>query len=133
MNMNLGRSDAEPPVDMNGTATFLQICIENAAQWAADGWGGYIDPGAFPGQSGGFIMITPTLNYTAARASMQPIFDFVASVAGGSNGTNASASLVTVGSFYEAYEQFIAPDEEVSTSTSVASASLVPVERCCSL
>jgi len=59
-------------------------------------------------QASGFVLFTPLLNLTAARASMQPLTDFANSL-----GTvPLNNSVETEPSFYQAYQKYLVPNEE---------------------
>ncbi|KAG8715253.1 hypothetical protein FRC08_010783 [Ceratobasidium sp. 394] len=54
---------------------FMSILVQNAVQWAKDGWGGYVYPTAS-------ILANPVLNATAAAKSLKPLIDFLQAGAG---------------------------------------------------
>lgn len=59
-------------------------------------------------QASGFVLLTPLLNLTAARASMKPLTDFANSL-----GTvPLNNSVETEPSFYQAYQKYLVPNEE---------------------
>lgn len=90
---------------------FTQICIQNAAKWADEGWGGYIEPGAMTTLASGLVLMTPKLNNSAAVASMKPLTDFAANLLQLNVGLDYSVTQEP--SFLSAYNQFLAPNEEV--------------------
>ncbi|KAI9682595.1 MAG: hypothetical protein M1822_006893 [Bathelium mastoideum] len=104
---------------------FIQTIIANSDRWASEGWGGYIIP-APPGEAGltsSFLMMTPKLSASEAKRSMEPIFNFSATLG---NRTLRSGQ-TTMLSFYSIYEAFLAPDSSESVDISVALGSrLVP-------
>lgn len=99
-------------MDLASIQKFLTLVIEYAPQWADEGWGGYIIPGAMTTQASGFIMMTPKLNLSAATTSMQPILDFATSL--GNLNVGLDYGVITEPSYYSTYQQFIAPKEEVN-------------------
>ncbi|KAI9656054.1 MAG: hypothetical protein M1821_005115 [Bathelium mastoideum] len=98
---------------------FLKICLSNADKWASEGWGGYIDPtpSGEPLLSN-ILMMTPQLSLAQANASMAPILNFARSL----GNATIEYGLVTVPSWYTAFETFIAPStEKVDVSQSLTS------------
>ncbi|PIL27745.1 hypothetical protein GSI_10898 [Ganoderma sinense ZZ0214-1] len=73
-------------------ADWYSLLVNNSLQWANDGWGGHI-----VGPS--LIHVTPLLNTTAARASMQPAIDFVTA----RNGSAVIEELPSWLAFFEKY------------------------------
>lgn len=103
---------------------FLQICIQNGAKWADDGWGGYIEPGAISTLSSGLVLMTPKLNLTQAQASMKPMTDFAQNLLNLNIGINAEVS--TTNSYYEAYQKFLEPNEELVGLGTAIGSRLIP-------
>lgn len=102
---------------------FFTVLTENANTWAGEGWGGYMAFGSLARTLCSVILFTPLLNNSAATASMAPIFAYI-------NGSN-SAETITAGvfeggSFYEAYQTFIAPNEEATGISTTISSRLIP-------
>ncbi|KAI9566290.1 FAD-binding domain-containing protein [Boletus coccyginus] len=56
---------------------FVEFLVENALEYAKQGWGGYVRPNT------GLILTTPLLNLTAAEAAMAPLQNFTTSTLGG--------------------------------------------------
>ena len=85
---------------------FMNISISNADKWATEGWGGYITPATSTGNtsSSSFLMMTPQLSLAEANASMSPILNFAASL----GSATIESGIITVPSFYSAYQTFIA-------------------------
>lgn len=55
---------------------FLDVMVKNAAQWARDGWGGYVGPDYAGGHALQVSLVTPKLTLDEAKASMKPLTDF---------------------------------------------------------
>lgn len=106
-------------MDLASIQKFLTLVIEYAPQWADEGWGGYITPGAMTTQASGFVMMTPKLNLSAATQSMEAISDFAASLANLNIGLNHSVT--SEPSYYSAYQTFLETNEEVSKSQYICS------------
>lgn len=72
--------------------------IENAEQWAADGWGGYIGPDFLKGGIVEVSLVTPKLTLDEAKASMEPLTNL-------SNlpGTAMSVNITTLNEGYRDY------------------------------
>ncbi|KAM5541133.1 hypothetical protein V8D89_005062 [Ganoderma adspersum] len=73
-------------------ADWYGLTVDNAFQWVNEGWGGHITGPTL-------IYVTPLLNTTAARTSMQPAIDFVAA----RNGTAIVEELPSWFAFFEKY------------------------------
>ncbi|KAJ7064893.1 FAD-binding domain-containing protein [Mycena amicta] len=81
----------------NATRGFYEVVAENSVSWAQQGFGGYIEP--FQA-----LYVTPKLNNTQAAATMQPLFDYVASLAPTDPGVEIlSLELPSYGAFYQAF------------------------------
>lgn len=107
---------------------FLALVIEYAPQWADEGWGGYITPGALTTQTSGFIMMTPKLNLSAATKSMQAISNFATSLEDLNIGLEHSVT--SEPSYYSAYQKFLVPNEEVSKAILYIVADLIRNADC---
>lgn len=53
----------------------MQTMIDSAAQWAEDGWGGYIGPNFAQGYAIEVSLVTPKLTLEQAQQSMKPLLD----------------------------------------------------------
>jgi hypothetical protein len=100
------------------------LLIQNAAQWADDGWGGYIGSGA--GLFTFMTAITPKLTLEEAKESLKPLLDYAANAA-----IPITANISTVPNYW-AY--FTSPGAQllggVTNSLSVAMSSrLIPREN----
>ncbi|KAI9707028.1 MAG: hypothetical protein M1820_004616 [Bogoriella megaspora] len=99
---------------------YLSLVISQSDRWATEGWGGVISP-VPPNETGlssSFLMLTPKLTYAEATTSMSPILNFSKSL----GSATVAAGVVTMPSFYAAYETFIAPNtEKVDVSIALAS------------
>lgn len=101
---------------------FLKICIANAQQWANDGWGGYIEPGAITSQGSGLVLFTPKLTNAQAKVSMKPITDWASAL-----GTLALNNVVAeAGSFLNAYNTYLVPNEELVGLGTAIGSRLIP-------
>lgn len=87
---------------------FVDIITQNGDQFASDGWGGYITPGALSNQISGLILMTPSLSYDEAVRSMKPLTSWVASL----GNAVLDNSVSTSPSFYQAYQKYISPNQE---------------------
>lgn len=81
----------------NGKKT-IQTMIENAEQWAADGWGGYIGPDFVKGGVVSVSLVTPKLTLDQAKASMKPLTDL-----GNSSLTSMWINITTLNEGYHEY------------------------------
>jgi hypothetical protein len=98
---------------------FISILTQNANTWAEEGWGGYISLGADVRTLFGIIMLNPIMTQAQAAASMAPVINFANSPA---SAETLVADVFTTDSFYEAYENFIQPNEEkVDVGLAIAS------------
>lgn len=75
--------------------------IENAEQWATDGWGGYIGPDYIKGGVVQVSVVTPKLTLDQAKASMKPLTD-MGNIIG--NGTAMTVNITTLN---EGYHDFM--------------------------
>ena len=57
-----------------------RFCVRNADEWAGEGWGGYIEPGAMRILADGMVLSTPKLTRAEDVASMKPFIGFLASL-----------------------------------------------------
>ena len=102
----------------------MKIIIANADKWATEGFGGYIEPTP-PADTplySSFLMMTPNLTLAEANASMAPIIDFAHSL----GNATVEAGVVTVPSFYQVYETFIAPSTEIVDVSQALGSRLIP-------
>ena len=102
-------------------ADWYSLTVENAFGWVNEGWGGHITV-CFPRllclhrssraythlQGPTLIYVTPLLNTTAARTSMQPAIDFVTA----RNGT----AIVEELTWFEFFEKYVLIAEAVRLS-----------------
>ncbi|KAK4053332.1 hypothetical protein OIO90_003944 [Microbotryomycetes sp. JL221] len=109
-------------LDPESSRKFTKLMIELAPQWAADGWGGYIQPGAITSQTSGFVMFTTKLNRQEAEASMQPALDFARSL--GQVPLNAEVGTET--SFYQAFNKYLLPNDELVNVPAAVGSRLIP-------
>lgn len=72
--------------------------IENAEQWAADGWGGYIGPDFIKGGVVSISLVAPKLTLDQAKASMKPLTDL-----GNSSLTSMWVNITTLNEGYHDY------------------------------
>ncbi|KAJ7167303.1 hypothetical protein C8R43DRAFT_1103835 [Mycena crocata] len=78
-------------------AWFYEVLVENSVRWAEQGFGGYLEP--FQA-----LYVTPNLNSTEAAATMQPLFDYVKSLAPNDTGVQIlSLEMPSYGAFYQAF------------------------------
>ncbi|KAJ7728408.1 FAD-binding domain-containing protein [Mycena maculata] len=81
----------------NATRGFYEVLVEHSVTWAEQGFGGYIEPNQA-------LYVTPKLNSTEAAATMQPLFDYVTSLAPNDNGVEIlSTEVPSYGVFYETF------------------------------
>ncbi|KAL4922897.1 hypothetical protein BDW62DRAFT_196904 [Aspergillus aurantiobrunneus] len=83
-------------------AEFISIIVANADRWAAEGWGGYIQPGVLGNGVSSFIMATSMLNQSAAETSMRPVMDFAHRL-----GTLSIANISSTNTYSEVLESLI--------------------------
>ncbi|KAK5118670.1 hypothetical protein LTR85_008135 [Meristemomyces frigidus] len=110
--------------DATSVNKFISICVENANNWASDGWGGYIAPGAMSVLASGMIFFTPKLSHSEAVASMKPMTDYVASL----GNVVLNNEVDTSPSFYQAYNTYILPNEEKVGLGAAIGSRLIPKE-----
>ncbi|KAM3424086.1 hypothetical protein BST61_g11364 [Cercospora zeina] len=67
-------------VGVDQGSTFHKILLDNAEKRAAEGWGGYVLPGALQGTAATMNILTPKLTLAEAKDSMQPVVDFALSL-----------------------------------------------------
>ncbi|KAK3660886.1 hypothetical protein LTR56_000644 [Elasticomyces elasticus] len=96
-------------LDVTSINKFIAISVQNADKWATEGWGGYIAPGAQGKVASGMILMTPKLSHDEAVASMKPMTDYIASLGNVPINNEVDESP----SFYQAYQKYILPNEEV--------------------
>ncbi|KAJ6595724.1 FAD-binding domain-containing protein [Mycena vulgaris] len=81
----------------NATRGFYEVLVENSVRWAEQGFGGYLEP--FQA-----LYVTPKLNSTEAAATMQPLFDYVTSLAPTDPGVQIlSLEMPSYGAFYQTF------------------------------
>ncbi|KAJ7754480.1 FAD-binding domain-containing protein [Mycena metata] len=81
----------------NATRGFYEVVVNNSVRWAEQGFGGYIEP--FQA-----LYVTPKLNSTESSATMQPLFDYVTSLAPTDPGVEIlSLELPSYGTFYQTF------------------------------
>ncbi|KAL5334483.1 hypothetical protein BJX70DRAFT_405421 [Aspergillus crustosus] len=82
---------------------FISITVANADKWAAEGWGGYIVPGALDVGISLFVMTTSVLDQSNAERSMKPITDFARSL-----GARATANISITNTYFELLHDLLA-------------------------
>ncbi|SCZ90958.1 BZ3500_MvSof-1268-A1-R1_Chr1-3g02421 [Microbotryum saponariae] len=108
--------------DPNSARNFLAMCVENAIKWAADGWGGYIQPGALSQQGSGFVMFSTILNNDQAKASMKAATDFASQL----GNVVINNTVVQRPSFLQAYQEFLFPNDELVNVPAALGSRLIP-------
>ncbi|TVY40181.1 FAD-linked oxidoreductase [Lachnellula occidentalis] len=111
--------------DTNSSAELISLMIQSATKWAAEGWGGYLSPGAYSKQYHSLILMTPLLTNAEAVASMTPLFELAYA-----NGNYVySMGINTVNSYYEMYNVYLAPGgEKLGLGTALGSR-LIPASQ----
>ncbi|TVY32503.1 FAD-linked oxidoreductase, partial [Lachnellula subtilissima] len=94
--------------DPNSSADLISLMIQSATQWAAEGWGGYLSPGAYSKQYHSLILMTPLLTNAQAVAAMTPLFD----LAYASGNTVYSSGINSVDGYNEMYKVYLEPGGE---------------------
>ncbi|KAJ7485420.1 FAD-binding domain-containing protein [Mycena latifolia] len=101
----------------NATRGFYEVVAENSIRWAEQGFGGFIEP--FQA-----LYVTPKLNSTEAAATMQPLFDYVTSLAPNDTGVQIlSLEMPSYGAFFQT---FIAGSGAPVGENAVAASRLIP-------
>jgi hypothetical protein len=99
------------------------VLTQNANKWAEQGFGGYITLGEQARTVISVLLASPNLSYEDAVASMAPLFAFA-------NSSNVavvvSANVTTSNSFFQAYQQFILPNEEAAGIGAAIASRLIP-------
>lgn len=108
--------------NLNNVRNFLQVLIQNAYTLAKDGWGGYIEPNAMSDQASGFVLFTPKLTNAQAMASMKNITDYVNTL----GNIVLNNEIVDGGSFYNAYNNYLVPNEELVGLGTAIGSRLIP-------
>ncbi|KAJ6588813.1 FAD-binding domain-containing protein [Mycena capillaripes] len=83
----------------NATRGFYEVVVENSVRWAEQGFGGYIEP--FQA-----LYVSPKVNSSETAATMQPLFDYVTSLAPNDPGVQILA--IEVPSYGAFFQNFIA-------------------------
>jgi hypothetical protein len=102
--------------------SFFSVLTQNANQWAADGWGGYISFGSTDPNLIGMILFNTKLTLDEAEKSVAPILTFAHSSAN----LLLQSSVTTSDSFYQAYQEYIAPNEDKVGISRTLSSRLIP-------
>ncbi|KAM0787233.1 hypothetical protein ACM66B_006470 [Microbotryomycetes sp. NB124-2] len=109
-------------LDPESSRKFTKLMIELATQWTADGWGGYIQPGAISSQASGFVMFSTKLTRAQAEASMKPAIDFANSL----GQVPLNAEVATESSFYQAFNKYLLPNDELVNVPAAVGSRLIP-------
>jgi FAD/FMN-containing dehydrogenase len=107
---------------LTNVQNFLKVVIQNSKSLAQDGWGGYIEPNAMSTQASGLVLFTPKLNNAQAVASMKNITDYAASL----GNIVLNNEVVEGGTFLNAYNTYLVPNEEVVGVGSALGSRLIP-------
>jgi hypothetical protein len=102
---------------------FFPILTQNANKWAEEGWGGYINLGPQARIVISVLLASPNLSHEDALTSMAPLFAFANS---SNTATIISANVTTSNSFYQAYQEFILPNEEAAGIGAAIASRLIP-------
>ncbi|KAJ7158393.1 FAD-binding domain-containing protein [Mycena crocata] len=104
----------------NATRGFYEVLVENSVRWAEQGFGGYLEP--FQA-----LYVTPNLNSTEAAATMQPLFDYVKSLAPNDTGVQIlSLEMPSYGAFYQAFLAGSGAPTTATVCNAVIASRLIP-------
>ncbi|KAJ7512638.1 FAD-binding domain-containing protein [Mycena galericulata] len=101
----------------NAIRGFYEVVANNSVRWAEQGFGGYIEPNQA-------LYVTPKLNSTEVAATMQPLFEYVTSLA--PNDTGVEILSVELPSYGVFYENFIAGSGAPVGENAVIGTRLIP-------
>jgi hypothetical protein len=102
--------------------SFFQVLTQNANKWAEEGWGGYLNFGIQDRTLISIIYFNPNLSQADAMDSMAPVYSFLQS----NPSIVVSSEVSTYNSYYEAYREFIFPNEEAADIGAAISSRLIP-------
>ncbi|KAF7971255.1 hypothetical protein HWV62_21584 [Athelia sp. TMB] len=93
-------------------APFLKIVTNNALKWGKEGWGGHIG-------ANNLIKVNPKLTLAEAKASMQPIADYVALM-------NGTVVIETIPSWNQFFTKYVIGAQSAVGGISVLGTRLIP-------
>jgi hypothetical protein len=102
--------------------SFFLLLTQNASKWAEEGWGGYFNFGIQDRTLISIIYFNPNLSQADAMDSMAPVYSFLQA----NPSIVVSDEVSTYNSYYEAYRQFIFPNEEAADISAAISSRLIP-------
>ncbi|KAL7898784.1 hypothetical protein HDV63DRAFT_397286 [Trichoderma sp. SZMC 28014] len=103
---------------------FLDLATQNANKWASEGWGGSLYGGGGGRTLIGFQVYNMALSLDDAKASMQSVFDFVAS--SNNSAQVIEADITTFPTIWQAFEAKLVPILESAGIGAAVASRLIP-------